>query len=126
MVPVGSIECLRKRCRQLLVLIHVNDHRKTVVVLHAGEDGKLDHILVQNNSPDAEASVQSTYRINVSGKTPELQAGMLNDWYTSFRMDTTGLRPEWYQLIDQYLFLHKIIWVFSFILSMVINVYLSN
>uniref|UniRef100_A0A0E0IKG1 Uncharacterized protein n=1 Tax=Oryza nivara TaxID=4536 RepID=A0A0E0IKG1_ORYNI len=91
MVPVGSIECLRKRCRQLRVLIHVNDHRKTVVVLHAGEDGKLDHILVQNNSPDAEASVQSTYRINVSGETPELQAEMLNDWYTSFRMDTTGV-----------------------------------
>ncbi|KAB8110745.1 hypothetical protein EE612_048151, partial [Oryza sativa] len=94
MVPLGSIECLRKRCRQLRVLIHVNDHRKMVVVLHAGEDGKLDHILVQNNSPDAEASVQSTYRINacsVSGETPELQAEMLNDWYTSFRMDTTGV-----------------------------------
>ncbi|KAF2916406.1 hypothetical protein DAI22_09g117100 [Oryza sativa Japonica Group] len=91
MVPVGSIECLRKRCRQLRVLIHVNDHRKAVVVLHAGEDGKPDHVLVQNVSPEGEASVQSTYRIDVSGETPESQAEMLNDWYTSFRMDTTGV-----------------------------------
>nr|QGN65444.1 RWP-RK domain-containing protein [Oryza coarctata] len=60
MVPVGSIECLRKRCRLLRVLIHVNDHRKAVVVLHGREDGKPDHIIVQNISPDNE-STQSTF-----------------------------------------------------------------
>uniref|UniRef100_A0A0E0M1T2 RWP-RK domain-containing protein n=1 Tax=Oryza punctata TaxID=4537 RepID=A0A0E0M1T2_ORYPU len=91
MVAVGSIECLKKRCRQLRVLIHVNDHRKAVVVLHASEDGKPDHVLVQNVSPKGDASVQSTYRIDVSGETPESQTEIFNDWYTSFRMDTTGV-----------------------------------
>ncbi|KAF0915253.1 hypothetical protein E2562_034616 [Oryza meyeriana var. granulata] len=91
MVPVGSIECLRKRCRLLRVLIHVNDHRKVIVVLHAGENGKPDHIIVQNVSPDNVHTVQSTFRLDVAAWTPESQIEVLNDWYTSFRMDTTGV-----------------------------------
>nr|QGN65367.1 RWP-RK domain-containing protein [Oryza brachyantha] len=91
MVPVGSIECLRKRCRLLRVLIHVNDHRKAVVVLHAGEDGKPDHIIMQNVSPDNDHSVQSTFLQDVADWSTESQIEALNDWYSSFRMDNTGV-----------------------------------
>uniref|UniRef100_A0A0D9XE86 RWP-RK domain-containing protein n=1 Tax=Leersia perrieri TaxID=77586 RepID=A0A0D9XE86_9ORYZ len=89
-VPVEAIECLRKRCKLMRVLIHVNDQRKAVVVLHGGEDGKPDHIMLQN-VPAEDGSLQSTYSVDVSGWTPESQTEALDEWHATFRSDATGV-----------------------------------
>ncbi|KAG8056906.1 hypothetical protein GUJ93_ZPchr0002g23466 [Zizania palustris] len=82
--------CNNKDCFPVRVLVHVNDHRKVIVILHAIGDRQPDHVIVVNIKTDDE-DVQTTYGIDVSDGSDEDYIQVMDGWYSAFRLDKTGV-----------------------------------
>ncbi|KAL5200971.1 hypothetical protein ABZP36_035325 [Zizania latifolia] len=83
-------DCNNKDCFPVRVLVHVNEHRKAIVALHAIGDRQPDHVIVINIKADDE-DVQTTYGIDVSAGSDEDYIQVMDEWYSAFRLDKTGV-----------------------------------